>query len=281
MAGVDSEQRICIVFAGRPDDDAYVAACTKVFALMEEAGKAAGLDGPPEPHRRGHFAAINVGISHGKGTVHPVNLDNGQHATFLEELLAREELQRMASFANKSFSLYGPRLYKYYRERLNPLFSRMPHLKRIFPAHISLFPTAALNFPPNVWTYQHRDVLNCPFGWCTIQALGSFDPTKGGHLVLWEARLVVEFPAGSCVLIPSATITHSNIPVAPGDARASFTQYAPGGLFRYVDYGFRLEKELKKQDPKLHRAMLNRRPDNWRIGLELLSRVDEILVEDS
>lgn len=154
----------------------------------------------------------------------------------------------------------------------------MHDLERIFPPHISIFPTAALNFGPNVWTYQHRDILNCPFGWCAVQALGRFDPTKGGHLVLWEPRLVVEFPPGSLVLIPSATITHSNIPVAQGDTRASFTQYAPGGLFRYVDCGFRLEKHLKKQDPELHQTLLNSRPNNWRVGLDLLSKVDEIIL---
>lgn len=121
---------------------------------------------------------------------------------------------------------------------------------------------------------MHRDILNCAFGWCAIQALGHFDPKKGGHIVLWEARLIVEFPPGSLILIPSATITHSNIRVASGDVRSSFTQYAPGGLFRYVDYGFQLEEELKKRDPKLYEIVMKERPDKWRIGLDLLSTVE-------
>ncbi|KAF8194929.1 hypothetical protein BJ912DRAFT_159615 [Pholiota molesta] len=67
----------------------------------------------------------------------------------------------------------------------------------------------------------------------------------------------------------------SCFPVAPDEARASFTQYAPGGLFRYVDYGFRLEGGVKKQDPKLHRAMMQARQGNWTAGL-LLSGISEL-----
>ncbi|KAF8187439.1 hypothetical protein BJ912DRAFT_926686 [Pholiota molesta] len=60
---------------------------------------------------------------------------------------------------------------------------------------------------------------------------------------------------GSLLLIPSATITNSNTPVAPNEARASFTQYAPGGLFRYVGYGFRLKGWAEKN--KIQKAPLS------------------------
>ncbi|KIM35213.1 hypothetical protein M413DRAFT_48192, partial [Hebeloma cylindrosporum] len=138
------------------------------------------------------------------------------------------------------FALWNSLVHGYYLRYLKILFEKMPELQRIFER--SVFPAAAFNFGPNVWTHKHRDVLNCPFGWCAIQALGRFDPTKGGHLVLWELGLVVEFPPGSLILIPSATLTHSNTPIAEGDVRASFTQYCAGGLFWFVDYGFRKEE---------------------------------------
>ena len=161
-------------------------------------------------------------------------------------------------------------MHDHYLRYLEALLEKMPELRRIF--HGSAFPTAAFNFGPNVWTYKHRDVMNCPFGWCAIQALGRFDPTKGGHLILWELGLVIEFPPGSLILIPSAMLTHSNTPVAEGDIRASFTQYCPGGLFRFVDYGFRKEEDLKKQDPALYEEIRCVRPDRWKIGLSLLSK---------
>lgn len=173
-------------------------------------------------------------------------------------------------------SLFSPKLYHHARGKLNDLYDNAPGLERLFPADVSVFPTAAFNLGPNVWTYRHRDTSNLAYAWCAIQALGNFDPKKGGHLVLWELRLVVEFPPGALVLIPSATITHSNIPVAEGDARSSFTQYMPGGLFRWVDYGHCLVEDCKSRNPELYREQLDARPHKWQMGLDLLTTVDEL-----
>jgi hypothetical protein len=60
------------------------------------------------------------------------------------------------------------------------------------------------NFGPQTVTFDHRDSGNLAFGWCAITAFGNFDPTCGGHLVLWDMKLVIEFPPGSTILIPSA-----------------------------------------------------------------------------
>ncbi|KAJ3718907.1 hypothetical protein C8R42DRAFT_541476, partial [Lentinula raphanica] len=83
----------------------------------------------------------------------------------------------------------------------------------------------------------HRDFLNWPFGWCAITALGKFDPRRSACLVLWELKLIVDFPHAATVLIPSLVITHSNTPVHPNDVRMSFTQYTAGSIFRWVENG--------------------------------------------
>jgi hypothetical protein len=59
--------------------------------------------------------------------------------------------------------------------------------------------------------------MNFAHGWCAVVALGNFDNVVGGHLVLHEPRLVIQFPAGSAALIPSAAITHSNVKLKAGD----------------------------------------------------------------
>jgi hypothetical protein len=101
---------------------------------------------------------------------------------------------------------------------------------------------------------------------CTVQALGDFNPKEGGHIILWELKLVIEFPPGALILIPSATITHSNLPVGAGEHRASFTQYTGGGLFRYVDNGFRTEKELAEQDPEEYARVCEQKAGQWEMG---------------
>ncbi|PPQ67439.1 hypothetical protein CVT26_007233 [Gymnopilus dilepis] len=270
----DSEGRLVCVAAGRPDDARFLAAADAVFEHLAVAGKAAAFRKSHVEHPRGAFPAVNVGITHGQGTQRPVNLQTHELKGVVEELLADENVQRLATFGSACFALWAPHVYGYYKEHLDKLFERMPDLRRIFPK--SVFPTAAFNFGPNVWTFKHRDVKNCPFGFCAIQSLGRFDPTKGGHLILWELGLIIEFPPGSLILIPSATITHSNVPVAEGEERASFTQYAAGGLFRFVDYGFCTEIDLKERDYDRYIKMREAKPDRWQAGLDLLTKLQDL-----
>ncbi|KAJ7713650.1 hypothetical protein B0H14DRAFT_2413748, partial [Mycena olivaceomarginata] len=166
---------------------------------------------------------------------------------------------------------WAPRLHRYYIDYNTRLCPRFPDLKCPFPK--SVFSCAAFNFG-NVCTFKHRDVCNLPFGLCAVQSLGNFDPHLGGHLVLWDLKLVVEFPAGALILLPSATIVHSNIPVQDGDERVSFTQFTAGGLFRYIDHGFRTQAELAAEDPVEYERQ---REERWRKGLGLFSTVEELI----
>ncbi|KAJ7185117.1 hypothetical protein B0H12DRAFT_1040432, partial [Mycena haematopus] len=123
----------------------------------------------------------------------------------------------------------------------------------------------------------HRDVCNLPFGWCAVQSLGQFDATKGGHLILWDLKLVVEFPAGALILLPSATIAHSNVLAEGGEERISFTQFSAGGLFRFVDNGFRTQEQLATEDPEEYRRVMKSKDSRWESGLRLFSTVDELM----
>jgi hypothetical protein len=107
--------------------------------------------------------------------------------------------------------------------------------------------------------------------------MGDFDPSAGGHLVLWDLKIVVEFPRAATILLPSATIAHSNVPVRAGKARGSFTQYTPGGLIRYVDNGFRTEGQLQEEDPAEFARLAGFKETRWSMGIGLLSTVDELL----
>ena len=173
-----------------------------------------------------------------------------------------------------AFALWAPRLHKYYREHDDALRAHHRNLRRPFAR--SVFFCAAFNFGPNVWTFKHRDVLNLAFGWCAVQALGKFDPTKGGHLILWDLKLVIEFPAGALILLPSATIAHSNVPVQNGEERASFTQFSAGGIFRYIDNGFRTVEQLEDEDREEYSRLMAKRESRWADGLALLSTLDEL-----
>ena len=123
---------------------------------------------------------------------------------------------------------------------------------------------------------MHTDTGNKANGLCAITAIGKFDPKRGGHLILKQLRLVIEFPPGSTILIPSATVTHGNTPIQQNETRMSITQYAAGGLFRWVRYGFQSEKNLKKEDPKLADTITAMKSTAWKLALDSYSTLSTL-----
>ncbi|KAJ6549028.1 hypothetical protein DFH09DRAFT_926354, partial [Mycena vulgaris] len=272
---VDNQGRIIAVLAGQPRHDAYREAVERAFRAIRDAGDEARFPASMRRHRRGLFAAINVGLSYGKGQTTPGWLNNKEYTGLTEGLLANTDIGRLAGFADTAFALWAPHLYAHYRTCDASLHKSHPDLRRPF-AHSAFF-CAAFNFGRNVWTFKHRDVLNLAFGWCAIQALGHFDPRKGGHLVLWDLKLVIEFPPGALILLPSATIAHSNVPVQDTEERVSFTQFSAGGIFRYVDNGCQTENQLAENNPEEYDRLMALKTARWEEGLNLLSTIDELL----
>ena len=168
------------------------------------------------------------------------------------------------------FKLWAPRLHALYRDMLDTLNSHHPHLRRNFEN--SVFAAATANLGPRTVTRPHIDHLNLPNGWCAITALGRYDHTRGGHLVLWDLKLIIEFPPGSTILIPSSIFKHSNLPIADDEVRYSFTQYSAGGLFRWVANGFQSQKAFDAAGQKHEDAGQTR----WMKGMDLFSTMEEI-----
>lgn len=98
------------------------------------------------------------------------------------------------------------------------------------------FSTVTFNLGGRVCTHPHKDSQNLAWGWCAVTSLGSYDPTWGGHLVLWEFNIAVEFPPYSTIMLPSAIVTHFNTQIQEGEKRSSIVQYNFSGLFRWLAY---------------------------------------------
>lgn len=174
------------------------------------------------------------------------------------------------------YALWHPKAYQYYITNLEKLQEVYPDLPIcLFPN--SIMPSAAFNLGNRVATKKHIDGQNCPFGWCTITALGNFDASKGGHLILWDLGVVVEFPAGACICLPSALITHSNIPTGNGEERMSFTQYCSGEIFRYIENGFRTDGDMKLKDPAILSYRKEVRKSRMKDGYEMFSSINDLM----
>lgn len=142
------------------------------------------------------------------------------------------------------FQDYAQGLHQFCKKTLDRVEEWHPGLRR--PFYGTSFGSMTFNFGPHVCTKPHKDFMNLAWGWCSVTALGDFDHKKGGHLVLWDWKIAVEFPAHSTILIPSAIVEHSNTSIGEGERRQSITQYNSAGLFRWCAYGFRPLKVAKK-----------------------------------
>jgi hypothetical protein len=173
---------------------------------------------------------------------------------------------------------FAPKMFKQYETDLQALFEEIG-LEPNFTN--SIFPAVTFNLGPQSVTFEHLDFHNNPFGWCAITNGGNFDPKKSAHIYLEELKLVVEFPPAASTLLPSAIIRHGNTPLAPEEERYSITQYAAGGLFRYVKYGFKTAKQLLGQKGgRQRKAAIDGTPgERARRGLELFSKMDELAAD--
>ncbi|KAJ7113739.1 hypothetical protein C8R43DRAFT_1138585 [Mycena crocata] len=242
---IDAKNRVFALLGGRPHRnqhgfDSYEAAITEATRLFDENSAAARGDG-----RRGDFVAVSAGESFGGGQERPGNLRNTKgNAAITAVMLASWAFKRIAGFTNGLFITFAPALHAFYVEQMSLLHRFAPYLVRIFAETISVFAACTFNFGPCTVTLPHVDAANLAWGWCCITALGCFNPDLGGHLILWDLNLVIRFPPGSTIMIPSALLRHSNVSVQQGETRYSFTQYTAGGLFRWVYNGHQSDKDF-------------------------------------
>jgi hypothetical protein len=239
----DTNNRVTVVLAGDPMDESYASATVEVYQALKRETKANPAIGKPQAHRRGSYYGLTCGISHGNGTLSPINLKVNENAKpTLQRLLGDKNVQRMAGHASATLNYWACALWQRYSDALEMTMKGDTSLEKPFPG--SVYPCSTFNFGPDVWTYIHRDSQNAAQGFCAIQALGDFDYRKGGHLVLWDLKVVIEFPPGSLILIPSALLYHSNLNIAiqDGEERASFTHFYPAGLLRFAETGMQTDK---------------------------------------
>jgi hypothetical protein len=151
-------------------------------------------------------------------------------------------------------------------------------LRKPYDSQVGVFPCRSFNLGRQSISYPHTDEGNLAQSWCSITPVGRFNPKTGGHIVLWDFGLVVEFPAGSTIQIPSALIRHSNTSIADEETRYSIIQYAAGGLFRWVHNGFRSEADWLADACE---GDLRRREEEqearWAGAVEMFTKVDELV----
>ncbi|KAJ7169284.1 hypothetical protein C8R43DRAFT_1121165 [Mycena crocata] len=203
---------------------------------------------------------LRPGVSFGGGQRRPGNLRNSRRIRrMLRRLLRSKAIRRIMGFQFTGLAMYAPKLFKYY-----------------CPTQYSLLPPsiAAQTHSPS----NHCDIHNLSHGFCGVTSGGEFDHKRGGHLYLKQIHLVIEFPSGGSMLIPSGCVNHGNTPIAPKETRHSLTQYAAGGLFRWAAYGFQTAKALlATEGGQEAKERFDGVPGaRWSWAMGLFSKVDEL-----
>lgn len=220
--------------------------------------------------------------------------NNAANETVADELLNNPDIRRVAGYSSSTcssltfcptytyfcsgqFAYYFPKVYHYYTTQLRRLYRHHDYLTPNFDN--SIFPACTFNMGPGVATWLHADTGNYYGGGCPIHCGGNFNYKLGGHIILWDLKLVIEFPPGSTIIIPSSSLLHGNTPIQPGETRVSFTQYCAGGLFRWVKYGYRTLKTCAEEDPNLKEEMDAKSEARWKRAMGRFSKLDELHVD--
>ncbi|KAJ6527047.1 hypothetical protein B0H19DRAFT_970015 [Mycena capillaripes] len=278
---LDIYGRIIAILLGRPEDPEWDEVVRKAAHAMNRARRAGFASGAfraaDAEHRHGRFPVLATGVSFGGGQQRPGNLVNGRkRQKIINNLLKNKSIRRLARFQSSGMARYAPKLWRYYADTLRLLFEHHPGLEHNFSN--SIFPAATFNLCPTVVTDEHADIANCVHGLCGVTSAGDFDHTKGRQMYLKQINMVIDFPSGASMLIPSAFVDHGNTAIEPGETQLSFTQYAAGGLFRWVKYGFRTAKSVLATTggAQLVAAFDGVLGSRWQWALDLFSKHEEL-----
>lgn len=235
-----------VVCAGRPEAASYVEDLISLEEKMLPAADKLKFPGWQANHSRGTYKSVSIGVTHGRGSKAPkvLQLGGGDNAKIVEDIMKHRGMARIAGFTRACVQAYAPDLYNFVMGVLESTRDGDETLRYPFKKHP--FSAITLNIGPDVITIPHTDWLDLVGGWCSVTSLGNYDPTKGGHLILWDLNLAIEFPPYSTIFFPSALLRHSNTEIQEGERRSSITQYNSSGLFRWVAFNNSLKEGREK-----------------------------------
>ncbi|RPD67633.1 hypothetical protein L226DRAFT_474624, partial [Lentinus tigrinus ALCF2SS1-7] len=274
---VDNDGRILALFTGSPEEaDDWEQVAQDASEAISEARERCHFKLAQLVHLRGEYPTEGMGSSFGGGSTKPGAIKNTpRNAEVMAALCNHPAIRCIAGFGSTMLATYAPRVYLKVRRRLRSLYARYPTLHLNFDN--SIYPAAHINFGPNSVCYEHTDFANDPVNWCHVCALGRYDPTKGGHIILFNLRLAVEFPPGAGILIPSGILRHGNVAIQKGEMRQAFTQFCPGGLLRWVDAGFQTLGDFAEKDPAGKAAFDAQLDQKTAMSVKYFSRYEELL----
>ncbi|KAJ3804565.1 hypothetical protein F5876DRAFT_53212 [Lentinula aff. lateritia] len=240
-----------------------------VDAQLERLYQQARVSTTQQNHRRGQYVTLPAGCGFGGGRTEPGNYANTSHnAALIDEILADRAVQLVAGFIDAAIQTTFPKLHAFLTNLLEKILADNPRIKKMFNS--CCYSTCHFNLH-SACTDNHEDNFNILFAMCCAFCVGNFDHTRGGHIIAWDLGVVTEFPPGTAVCLPSAWVTHANIPIASHEHRSSITFFTSSGLARWYQNGYMSDREFQERatSRQLH-IWREARSKLWESGLEML-----------
>ncbi|KAJ7020544.1 hypothetical protein C8F04DRAFT_1274932 [Mycena alexandri] len=169
------------------------------------------------------YLSLSGGVGYtDKGPVE-LRAGNVRDALALDHLMSHVAISRLAAFGNDLFAAFSPASFRLATTLSRSLFADNLKLKRPFPG---VWTSATFDLSPQTVTKPQWLCTHLRWCWLAITALGAFDYTRGGHVIFWDVGRVMEFPAGTTILLP-AILNFSIARIQPGETRYSFTLLYP------------------------------------------------------
>lgn len=258
-----------MVLLARPRGPDWLKNMADVDATLEWLFRRAHV--PPSflDHRRGRYLSLPAGCGFGGGPTCPGNYANTPHnAELVKKVLEDSSVQRVARYVDNGLYAFFPQLHRFLSNLLEEVLKDNPHINRMFEG--CCYGACHFNLH-NASTRDHEDFFNILFAMCSVYASGIYDHTRGGHFIAWSLGVVTQFPPGSSIFIPSASVTHANTPIAASEHRSSIAFFMSSGLGRWYQNGFMSDKDFQaKATPTQLQAWKDQRAKLWETGLELL-----------
>ncbi|KAG6808440.1 hypothetical protein H0H92_004110 [Tricholoma furcatifolium] len=274
---IDSAGRVIGVSIAPSREHSFLAALARITQVIEGARSRGRFSAGASEHARGSFPTLSSGYSHGGGRKMPTNMNRRSDPNYelVEDIVADPAFKRLAGFVDRGFETWAPRLHAEYARNMAALQAWNKDLKQNWEN--SVYASWVCNLGPQTVCYRHHDAANLPYGLCAITSFGSYDFTRGGHIVLWNLGIALEHPPWRTIYILSSPIEHSNVSIGPGETRYSTTQYTAGALFRFVERGMRGAAEFVATSSKEDlEASALRDAKRWQFGLSLFSTLEEL-----
>ncbi|KAK7027566.1 hypothetical protein R3P38DRAFT_3190439 [Favolaschia claudopus] len=114
---------------------------------------------------------------------------------------------QLLGFANGLMGMYCSYAYNTLSLQKARFLSVKPDAETEYPCPASIFSAATIEFGGPHRRLNHRgdphDFL--PGDWCILTSVGRYRHLHGGHIILWDFGLVIQFPPATHILLPPAS----------------------------------------------------------------------------